>query len=143
MAIEKVKELIKTIQTDPKAQETLKGLVRPTDEGWIKYYAEAAKLLGYEATEADIRVAIAEIAKERTEKTEKMAAGVQSLPDDELDKVAGGKNTYYVPRWEDCDSVVGNYTEVVTCHYDFTQGYVCREVDACTAHVFYYINFTP
>ena len=43
MAIEKVKELIKAIQTDPKAKELLKGASEPkSEEDMIRLCAEVA-----------------------------------------------------------------------------------------------------
>lgn len=95
MAIEKVKELLKAVKTDPEAQAKLSGLAKPEDEdGAIRYYAEAAKLLGFDVTEKDIREMAAALAKEQKNKTEAAAGRVEALPDDELEKTAGGDYCY-------------------------------------------------
>ncbi len=91
MAIEKIKELLKAVKTDPEAQAKLQGLTKPADEdGIIRYYAEAAKKLSFDVTEADLRAFLAEATADRTGKTEDAAAKVQALQDDELAQAAGG-----------------------------------------------------
>ena len=144
MAIEKAKELIRAIETDPRTQEALQGLAKPADEdGIIQYCVEAAKLLNCEVTEADIRDAVAALAKERTEQTERAAAGVQGLPDDELAQAAGGGNSYWVPHYKECQSAVGEYSELIVCRYDYVQGHICLENDACRSNSYRYSNFEP
>ena len=91
MATEKVHELIRTIRTDPKAQELLKGIAVPMDQdGLIRYYAEIAKRLGADVTEADIRETIKEEERIQKERTEKASAEIQALTDDETETVSGG-----------------------------------------------------
>lgn len=69
MAIEKVKELIKAIQTDPKAKELLKGASEPkSEEDMIRLCAELAPKLGFDVSETDIREAVAALSRERMEK---------------------------------------------------------------------------
>ena len=121
MEIKKIKELIQAVKTDPKAQETLKDLVKPADEdGIVRYYAEAAKLLGFDVTEADIRETIADAARKRTDKTEEAAQSVKALGDDGLEKVSGGTDT---------------------CKFLYEQRQNCVIYDACDQHYYDYDNY--
>ena len=91
MAFEKIKELAKAVKTDPKAQETLQGLIKSADEdGIISFYADAAKRLGIKLTAEDIRETIAKEGRNQKDRTEKTSADVQALTDDETENVAGG-----------------------------------------------------
>ena len=93
MAIEKVKELLKAVKTDPEAQAKLSGLAKPKDEdGAIRYYAEAAKLLGFNVTEKDIREAVAAASKEQEKKT---AADMEKLADNDVVKATGGEEDVF------------------------------------------------
>ena len=143
MAIEKkVMDLLKAVKNDPKAQEALKGMTKPTDEeGIVNYYAKIAELLGYEVTETDIREAVSSLENERTEKTENTAAAIQSLPDEELGHVAGGKNTYNIPHHDECSSAVGDWTEVVECYTTFEQRENCMSHDACDYNIMFYHGY--
>lgn len=132
MVIDKVRELLKAVKTDPKAQEALQGLVKPADEnGIIRYYAEAAKRLGYNVTEADLRETLTEAAKERAEKTESMAADIQALPDEALERTSGGINTRYIDHHDECVSAVGDWMEIVECYSSFEDRENCWQHDAC------------
>ena len=107
MAIEKVKELLKAVKTDPEAQAKLSGLTKPSDEeGAIRYYAEAAKLLGFDVTEKDIREAVAAASREQKNKTEAAAGRVEALSDDEMARASGGD--YEPPPYVDPDICLNN-----------------------------------
>lgn len=90
MADEKVRELLVALRT-PEVQEKLNSLTRPADkEGVIRCFTEAAKLLGMDVSEADIREAIAEEEWKQMERTEKASEGIQALTDEDTELVAGG-----------------------------------------------------
>lgn len=104
MAIDKVNELLKAVMTDPDAQAKLQDLTRPTDEeGIIRYYAEAAKLLGSDVTEADVREVITGFPMEHQTGTGAAADRIKMMPDDSLDQVAGGY-LLYAKGMRDSDS---------------------------------------
>lgn len=72
MVLEKVKELAKAVKSDPKAQETLQGLIKSADkDGIISFYADAAKRLGIDVTAENIRETIAKEGRNQKDRTEK------------------------------------------------------------------------
>ena len=88
MAIEKVKELLETVKTNPKAKELLKGAGEPkSEEDMIRLCAEIAPKLGFDITEAEIRAGVAEMERQRREKT---SAGIETLSDEDAEKASGG-----------------------------------------------------
>ena len=91
MAIEKVKELLKTVRNDPQAQEVLQKLDKFADvEGIIRYFAEAAKRLGFDLTEEEIREGFKEAEAQRRKRTAVVTDEIEKLPDDEMESAAGG-----------------------------------------------------
>ena len=91
MAIEKVKELLKTVRNDPKAQEALRQLDKSADvEGIIRYFAEAAKRLGFDLTEEEIREGFKEVEEQRRKRTAAVTDEIENLPDNEVESAAGG-----------------------------------------------------
>ena len=88
MAIEKAKELLKTIRTAPNSKELLKDAAEPrSEEDMIRLCAQIAPKPGFDVTEKEIRDAITAAAQERREKT---AADIEKLTDDEMEKATGG-----------------------------------------------------
>ena len=94
MALEKVKELLKAVESNPESREVLQGLVISADkDGIISFLAEAANRLGIDVTEEDILETITEQERNQKNKTEEAIADVEKIPDDELGDVAGGNET--------------------------------------------------
>ena len=137
MAVEKIKELLKKIKTDTKAQEALQGLIKPADQdGVIHYYAEAAKKLGFDVTEQDIRDAVTDAMKEIAGRTEAAAGQIEALTDEVLEKAAGGKKDHSecMDTFKDkencwsndgCDHYVHGYGNYECQHND--RGHSCGE----------------
>ena len=140
MTNEKVREFLKYVKTNPEAQEKLSGLPKPEgEEAIIQWYAQAAKLLGYDVTESDLRGLLAEQEKERTSRTDDAAKKIETLPDDEVDQVAGGGyggtskpncHDTYLDRencWFDdaCDQNINLYKDYL-CHSNY-YGSVCGD----------------
>ena len=128
MAIEKVKELIKAIQTDPKAKELLKGASEPkSEEDMIRLCAEVAPKLGFDVTEADIRETVAAAVQARKEKT------VQKLSDEDVAQASGGA------FWTNDDAPDGHeYGCFLTYHSDKWQiehGYSCPKEYLCSSGI--------
>ena len=127
MAAEKMKEIIQAITTDPKAQELLNSVAQPEDiDSEVCVYADIAKQLGYDITEEDLKVYLERLADSLIVRTEEAAAGIQELPNETLEQVAGGKkehddckDTYrdYENCWlnDGCDLVYNDYNNYV-CH---------------------------
>ena len=91
MAIEKVKELLKTVGTDPEAQKALQQMDKSADmEGIIRYFAEAAQRLGFDLTEEEIREGFQAVETERRKKTADASEEIVDLPDDEMGYASGG-----------------------------------------------------
>ena len=91
MKIEKVKEFLKAVGTDPEAQKVLQQLDRSADvEGIIRYCAEAAKRLGFDLTEEEIREGFQAVETERRKKTADASGEIEDLSDDEIENAAGG-----------------------------------------------------
>jgi len=130
MKTEKIKALLKTVKTDPKAQVKLTGLTKPEDEnGIIRYYAEAAKRLDFDVSEEEIREMLAEQIKTVNVRTEAAAAGIESLPDNELDEVAGGDIDY------PCSNSLKQKYE---CKYTYKDRENCWNDDACDKNFLLY-----
>ncbi len=124
MAIEKAKELLEAVKTDPKAKELIQeaGIPR-NDEEFFHLYAEIASRLGFDITEEEIRAGIIALIQERREKT---AADIEKLSDVEVEKAAGGskghsecKDSYL--NGENCRLTDG--CDHVWQDYD---GYICK-----------------
>ena len=91
MKIEKVKEFLKAVGTDPEAQKSLQQMNKYEDvEGIIRYCAEAAKRLGFELTEEEIREGFQAMEAERRKKTAAVSNEIEELPDAEMKAVTGG-----------------------------------------------------
>ena len=111
------------MKTDTEVQEKISALTKPEDQdGSIRYYAQAAKLLDMDVTEDDIREMLAQAMKTNAEKTQAAAAVIEAVPDSELDQVAGGKN-------------------ITTCHDTFEQRENCWFDDGCDMQINMYSNY--
>ena len=124
MKDEKVKKFLETMKSDPKAGELLKGYEAPADQaGEIRIYAGIASKLGYEITESDLETYLNNTADIMQKKTEEAAADILELPDDVLDRVAGGNKEHkscqdtYENCWvnDGCDNIYHVYKDYV-CH---------------------------
>ena len=92
MAENKLKELLKKVESDPEARKKVEDLEKPADEkGVIAYYLEVAKRLEADLSEEDIQQAFAEMLKERQSKTNAAVEKVGAMSDEALAEVAGGK----------------------------------------------------
>ena len=134
MALEKVKELVKAVESNPESREVLQGLVISADkDGIISFLAEAAKRMEIDVTEEDILETIAEKERNQKNKTEEAIADVEKIPDDELGDVAGGNETelckdtfkHYENCWSNdgCDKNHNMYEDYLCDHND--KGYQC------------------
>ena len=93
MAIEKVKETLEKLMSDPKAKELFKGLEPPkSEEEKARKLIEAAKKLGYDLNAAELADYLKKAAADRKEKTDAQAQAIQKLDDSELEKAAGGRD---------------------------------------------------
>ncbi len=118
MAIENVKDLLKTIRTDTKAQAKLAGLDKAEGEdGTIRYFAKAAKILSFDVTEADLRAFLEAQSAAQVVRTENAAEQIKELGNDELEAASGGGRG----RGEVFD----------TCHYSFKNFENCWVHDGC------------
>ena len=127
MSSEKIQDMLKALSADPKAQELLAKIGRPEDQnGEICIYADIARQLGYDITEADLKDYIEKTADLVAARTKEAEAGIKELPDEVLEKVAGGqkehdkcKDTYrnYENCWitDGCDQIFVMYSDYV-CH---------------------------
>jgi len=130
MATDKIMEILVAIAADPKAQELLESTPKPEDqEAEIRVYADIAAKLGYDITEEELKAYLEKAAGLMAGRTEESAAAIKELPDDVLDKVAGGKkdndkckDTYrdYENCWvnDGCDNVYHDYPHYL-CHLAF------------------------
>ena len=127
MAERDVRAFINAITKDPRAQEILKDIPQPEDqEAEIKVYADISAQLGYDITEEDLKAYLEKTSEIIVGRTEEATADIQELPDDVLDKVAGGKKDHdnckdtFKDRencWinDGCDNFYNNYDNYV-CH---------------------------
>ena len=121
MANEKVRELLEAFRNDPKAQELLKSVEKPSDEdGMIRCYLEAAQKLGYDLKEEELTAYVRDQNEARKAKTDALAEGIQNLDDSEIECVTGGKkeNEECLTTFKDrencllndgCDMVINEY----------------------------------
>ena len=127
MAIEKVKELLKALKTDPKAKELLKDVLEPrSEEDMIRLCAEIAPKLGFDITADEIRAGVAALAQDRRDRT---AADVHKLSDEDVSQAEGGA------LWHNEDAPDGHeYGCVVFYHgeeWQIQNGYSCNMNHLC------------
>ena len=127
MAAENVKKILEALQSDPRAQELIKAVERPEDiDGELRIYAEVASELGYDITSEELKDYMEKAAALTTQKTETAASQIEELPDEVLDKVAGGKKDHDTCKdtykdkencWvnDGCDNIFNKYDDYV-CH---------------------------
>ena len=144
------REQIETMLRDSRTGEWLKGRERPENaEEEAKVYAEIAQKLGLDLTAEDIGEYIRQSEQACKDRTDKAADMIQMLPDDDLDKVAGGskgnpacKETYmdYENCWysDGCDNIFQIYDEYI-CHRGFFTDH-CHETAVPCDHDYYYQN---
>ena len=116
----KVREFLKTLVTDPKARELLKGREEPKDgREAIRQYAEIAKELGISVSQKGLEAFLEAREKLQRKKTEEAGSAVrEALSEDSLSSVAGGadicSSTYESGEWcwvsDSCSAVITGYT---------------------------------
>lgn len=128
---EKIQKFLEAIQNDPGALELMKEMETPSDQDEaIKSYAGLAGKLGYEITESDLKEYLDREGKRMQQKTEEASSQIQELPDDALDKVAGGQDhdeckVSYKNRencWfaDACDNIIFGYDNYICNHSDWS-----------------------
>ena len=90
MLTESAKKFMDALKNDPKAKELLKDIPKPeTKEDATAAYIDLAGKLGITLSEEDVKGFVEE-EKDVAARSENAAKAIQTLPDDELDNVAGG-----------------------------------------------------
>ncbi len=127
--MEILRKFMEALQTDPRAEELLKGKAKPESlEGAVKLYAEAAKELGFDLTEDDIMKGMKSLKEEQAAKTAQAKAAVKELGLEDLEKVAGGaepgcKDTFEHREncWlnDACDFFYNDYIHYICAHNDW------------------------
>ena len=127
--MDKAKEFLAALRSDPKAQELLQGVEKPADEkDVIRNLAEAAKKLGYDVTEEELAGLLSAEEKAIKERTDAEADRVEALADDQLEAATGGSSTSDDPCkstyldhencWfnDGCDNIINTYKRY-RCHH--------------------------
>ena len=127
---ERVKVFLEALKTDPKAESLLQARPEPkTDADRFRAYAEIAKELGYDVSEAELEAYLTEMEKTLQEHAKSAEALVTELSGDEMDKVAGGAHTEckttFLDRencWHNdgCDNIYNGYKK-----------YLCKKNGLC------------
>lgn len=95
MATDKVSAFLKQLRTDPRAGKLLGGEAEPgNEEALLSAYAQAAKKLGYDLTEAELLEAIREKAQACRDKAEAAAETIRALSDEDVEDVSAGSIHY-------------------------------------------------
>ena len=123
MTTDEIRKILDKLMKDPKAEELLKEYDKSKDRSAV--YAEIAKKLGYELSEADLKDYIGQCEKAVKSQTKASIETIEQLSDEDMIKVAGGgdKSTClytYKDRencwWNDgCDTFYTLY-EYYKCH---------------------------
>lgn len=128
MASEKIKAFLEEIKSDPKAAMLLSDAAAPKNgKEEAAAYVKAAKKLGYDLTEEEFFAYIQEAVGEQKKKTEAGAAEIEQIPDEELEKAAGGKICFSVVKYLYCYNVLTHEP----CKYTFKDRENCWATDAC------------
>ncbi|MBR5110622.1 MAG: hypothetical protein IK099_10540 [Clostridia bacterium] len=136
--MEQFDEILEKLKSNPKAKDLLGKRAKPESfEAAIKVCAGIVKELSFDLTEAEIRDGIAAAEQERAEKTEKAAADIQALPDDDLVDAAGGRDRK-TKHHDECVSAIGDWTELGSCRFTYIDGENCRSSDGCDQNFHYY-----
>ena len=132
MSADIIKKTIEAMAADPKVQELLEGTPKPEDqEGEIRVYADIAAQLGYDITEEDMKTYLEKASELIAGRTDEASNGIIELPDEFLDKVAGGGKDYptcldtYKTRencWHNdgCDWIYHHYVDYL-CHLVYAE----------------------
>ena len=116
----KTGEFLKTLVTDLRARELLKGRKEPKDgKEAIRQYAEIAKELGISVSQKGLEAFLEAREKLQRKKTEEAGSAVkEALGEDSLSSVAGGddicSSTYELDEWcwfsDSCSAIITGYT---------------------------------
>ena len=118
--MEDFRKFMDALENAENKEELLGGNTKPESEAEvIAAIVSAAKKLGFDFSEQDVEDAVKAITQERLARTEKAQDEIREVSADNLDKVAGGKNSdcesTYLDRencwWDDgCDASFTTYT---------------------------------
>ena len=128
---EKVKSFLKALKTDPKAKSCFADVPEPeTDADRLRNYAEIAKKLGYDVSEAELEEYLAEKEKALKEHTKAAEDFIAHLSADEMETVSGGDLKTIC---EDTFQGGENCWYSDGCDVIFTQykGYICAHTGRC------------
>ena len=127
-----IEKKIETMLQDPRTGEWMKDKARPeSQEEAVGVYAEIAEKLGLSLTAEDIMDYIRQAEQTCKDRTEKAAARIQELSDEEVEQVSGGRdNSACVETYMDCencrlmdgcDMVFQQYADYA-CKHNFNPG---------------------
>jgi len=105
MSMENITKLMDELKDNPKVQALFDNAADPeTLEEEVKVYADAAKELGIDVTEDELKEYVQKVEAEQKAKTEADAASVAELDAGSLEKVSGGKEicTFSYKDKENC-----------------------------------------
>ena len=109
--MEKIKQILEELRSDPKAAELVKNAAPKKPEELIKLLAGLAKEHGFDADEGEFAAYYVNALKERAEKSDAAAAAITAEPDRVLDAVAAGRED--APENDDC----GGMFDVCKCGF--------------------------
>ena len=127
MTNEKTLEILKEMKEDSKAKELFEGMekTKSPDEA-ISAYAQVAEKLGYGITAEEIEEAIEQEETRRKAETEKVAADIVALEDEDLEHVAGGERVECEKPYEKIYDKVEEIKEI--CWRNDICNYVINDV---------------
>ena len=132
----KVETFLKALKTDPKAASLLAAFPAPkTDADRLQAYAEIAKEMGHDISEAELEAYFSEMEKSLQERTKATEDLITKLSLDELEKTSGGHKR---PQCKDTFRNVENcwYNDACDHIYRYYKEYICRNLDNCPEHAF-------
>ena len=126
-------ELFGQFRKDPKLKEALEKTGLPNDpEGTVKLLAGLAKEFGYALSEEDLLAVILTAEKRRKTATQKSVEEIERLPDNDLERVAGGYS--HIVCWE-------IYKENDICQDTYMDMENCWQTDGCDQHYIMYPDY--
>ena len=137
----KIKKILEEIKTSSRAAEILDRVKKTEAAERVDACVSVARELGYDLTKEALNAYLREAVAERKIKTDRQASDLETIVDEDLDLVAGGRNVYEVRHNDACDETVGVWYETVTCQDTFVQKENCMNLDACDKSITMYTNY--
>lgn len=111
----KIKKILEEIKASDRPAEILDRVKKAEAAESADACISVVRELGFDLTKEELNAYLREAAAERKGKTDRQVSDLETIVDEELDRVAGGVNEYEVRHNDECSETVGVWYETVQC----------------------------